>query len=51
MPALIGQTMADMQMIENRAKKDDDDDDKKTEIPMPNPMVRTYNPNAYAGSP
>ena len=51
MPALIGQTMADMQMIENRAKKDDDDDDKKTEIPMPNPMIRTYNPNPYAGSP
>ena len=49
MPAMIGQTMTDMQMIENRAKKDDDDE--KTEIPMPNPMVRTYNPNAYAGSP
>jgi len=49
MPAMIGQTMTDMQMIENRAKKDDDYE--KTEIPMPNPMVRTYNPNAYAGSP
>ena len=49
MPAMIGQTMTDMQMIENRAAKDDDDE--KTEIPMPNPMIRTYNPNAYAGSP
>ena len=48
MPAMIGQTMTDMQMIENRAAKDDDDE--KTEIPMPNPMIRTYNPNAYAGS-
>ncbi len=49
MPAMIGQTMADMQMIENRAAKDDDDD--KTQIPMPNPMIRSYNPNPYGGSP
>ena len=49
MPAMIGQTMADMQMIENRAAKDDDDDE--TQIPMPNPMVRSYNPNPYGGSP
>lgn len=49
-PAMIGQTMADMQMIENRAAKDDDED-KETTIPMPNPMIRTYNPNPYAGSP
>lgn len=51
MPAMIGQTMAEMQMIENRAAKDDDDEDKETTIPMPNPMIRTYNPNPYAGSP
>lgn len=52
MPAMLGQSMADMQMIENRAaKKDDDDQDKETRPPMPNPMVRTYNPNPYGGSP
>ena len=52
MPAMLGQSMADMQMIENRAaKKDDDDQDKETRPPMPNPMVRTFNPNPYAGSP
>jgi|TARA_R100000030_G_scaffold79532_1_gene62396 hypothetical protein len=52
MPAMLGQSMADMQMIENRAAKDDDDDeDKETRPPMPNPMVRTFNPNPYAGSP
>ena len=52
MPAMLGQSMADMQMIENRAaKKDDDDEDKETRPPMPNPMVRTFNPNPYAGSP
>jgi len=52
MPAMLGQSMADMQMIENRAaKKDGDDEDKETRPPMPNPMVRTYNPNPYGGSP
>ena len=52
MPAMLGQSMADMQMIENRAaKKDGDDEDKETRPPMPNPMVRTFNPNPYAGSP
>lgn len=52
MPAMLGQSMADMQMIENRAaKKDGDDEDKETRPPMPNPMVRSYNPNPYAGSP
>jgi len=52
MPAMLGQSMADMQMIENRAAKDDDDDeDKETRPPMPNPMIRTFNPNPYAGSP
>ena len=51
-PAMLGQSMADMQMIENRAAKDDDDDeDKETRPPMPNPMIRTFNPNPYAGSP
>ncbi len=52
MPAMLGQSMADMQMIENRAaKKDGDDEDKETRPPMPNPMVRSYNPNPYGGSP
>jgi len=47
MPAMIGQTMTDAQMMQeeykNRAEDDDDID-----IPMPNPMVRTYNPDPYA---
>lgn len=47
MPAMIGQTMTDAQMMqqeyENRAADDDDID-----IPMPNPMVRTYNPDPFA---
>jgi len=47
MPAMIGQTMNDAQMMQeqykNRAENDDDID-----IPMPNPMVRTYNPDPYA---
>ena len=47
MPGMIGQTMTDMQMIENRAAKDDADMD--TRPPMPNPMIRTLNPNPYAG--
>ena len=52
MPAMLGQSMTDMQMIENRAaKKDDGDEDKETRPPMPNPMIRTYNPNPYRGSP
>ena len=46
-PAMIGQTMTDAQMMqqeyENRAADDDDID-----IPMPNPMVRTYNPDPFA---
>ena len=52
MPAMLGQSMADMQMIENRAaKKDDGREDKETRPPMPNPMIRTYNPDPYRGSP
>ena len=51
MPAMLGQSMADMQMIENRAADDDEDSDKETRPPMPNPMVRSYNPNPYGGSP
>ena len=51
MPAMLGQSMADMQMIENRAADDGEDDDKETRPPMPNPMVRSYNPNPYGGSP
>ena len=47
MPGMIGQTMTDMQMIENRAAKDDED--TETRPPMPNPMIRTFNPNPYAG--
>ena len=47
MPGMIGQTMTDMQMIENRAAKDDADMD--TRPPLPNPMIRTLNPNPYAG--
>lgn len=47
MPAMIGQTMTDAQMMQeqykNRAADDDDID-----IPMPNPMLRTYNPDPYA---
>jgi len=47
MPGMIGQTMTDMQMIENRAAKDDAGMD--TRPPLPNPMIRTLNPNPYAG--
>ena len=47
MPGMIGQTMTDMQMIENRAAKDDED--TETRPPLPNPMIRTFNPNPYAG--
>ena len=47
MPGMIGQTMTDMQMSENRAAKDDED--TETRPPLPNPMIRTFNPNPYAG--
>ena len=50
MPGMIGQTMTDMQMMqqgyENRAA---DSGDTETRPPLPNPMVRTFNPNPYAG--
>ncbi len=50
MPGMIGQTMTDMQMMqqgyENRAA---DSGDTETRPPMPNPMIRTLNPNPYAG--
>ena len=47
---MIGQTMTDMQMMqqgyENRAA---DSGDTETRPPLPNPMIRTFNPNPYAG--
>ena len=50
MPGMIGQTMTDMQMMQqgykNRAA---DDGDMETRPPLPNPMIRTFNPNPYAG--
>ncbi len=50
MPGMIGQTMTDMQMMqqgyENRAA---DSGDTETRPPLPNPMIRTLNPNPYAG--
>ena len=49
-PGMIGQTMTDMQMMQqgykNRAA---DDEDTETRPPLPNPMIRTFNPNPYAG--
>ena len=50
MPGMISQTMTDMQMMqqgyENRAA---DSGDTETRPPLPNPMIRTFNPNPYAG--
>tara|TARA_R100001463_G_scaffold15086_1_gene39459 strand:+ start:41 stop:1198 length:1158 start_codon:yes stop_codon:yes gene_type:complete len=49
-PGMIGQTMTDMQLMqqgyENRAA---DAGDTETRPPLPNPMIRTLNPNPYAG--
>jgi len=49
-PGMIGQTMTDMQLMQqgykNRAA---DDGDMETRPPLPNPMIRTFNPNPYAG--
>ena len=49
-PGLIGQSMTDMQLMQqgykNRAA---DDGNMETRPPMPNPMIRTLNPNPYAG--
>jgi len=49
-PGMIGQTMTDMQLMqqgyENRAA---DSGDTETRPPLPNPMIRTLNPNPYAG--
>ena len=49
-PGLIGQSMTDMQLMQqgykNRAA---DDGNMETRPPMPNPMIRTFNPNPYAG--
>jgi len=49
-PGMIGQTMTDMQLMqqgyENRAA---DSEDTETRPPLPNPMIRTLNPNPYAG--
>ena len=48
MPAYIGQTMTDYQMMQeeykNRAAEDDDD----TKPPMPRPMQVSYNPDPFA---
>jgi len=48
MPALLGQTMTDAQMMneayKNRAAEDDDD----TKPPMPRPMQVSYNPDPFA---
>ena len=48
MPAMIGQTMTDYQMMQeeykNRAAEDDDD----TKPPMPRPMQVSYNPDPFA---
>ena len=50
MPGMIGQTMTDMQLMqqgyENRAAEKEAN---KGSAPMPNPMIRTLNPNPYAG--
>ena len=52
MPGMIGQSMTDMQMMqqgyENRAAESEAN---KVSAPMPNPMIRTINPNPYGGSP
>jgi hypothetical protein len=49
-PGMIGQTMTDMQLMqqgyENRAAEQEAN---KVSAPMPNPMIRTLNPNPYAG--
>ena len=47
-PAMIGQTMTDAQLMEQQAKKKKDDDDSNPP-PMPRPPIRTYNPNPYGG--
>ena len=50
MPGMIGQTMTDMQLMQqgykNRAAEKEAN---KVSAPMPNPMIRTLNPNPYAG--
>ena len=50
MPGMIGQTMTDMQLMQegykNRAAEEEAN---KVSAPMPNPMIRTLNPNPYAG--
>ena len=47
-PAMIGQTMTDAQMMQEEYKNRAADDDEDTRPPMPNPMVRTQNPDPYA---
>ena len=44
--AFMGQAMTDAQMMQQSGKDDDDDED--TRPPMPNPMMRTYNPDPFA---
>jgi len=48
MPAMIGQTMTDAQMMQEEYKNRAADDGKDTRPPMPNPMVRTLNPDPHA---
>ncbi len=50
MPGMIGQTMTDMQLMQEGYKnRVAEEEASKGSAPMPNPMIRTLNPNPYAG--
>ena len=50
MPGMIGQTMTDMQLMQEGYKnRVAEEEANKGSAPMPNPMIRTLNPNPYAG--
>tara|TARA_R110001599_G_scaffold353315_3_gene591579 strand:- start:1801 stop:2868 length:1068 start_codon:yes stop_codon:yes gene_type:complete len=50
MPGMIGQTMTDMQLMQQGYKnRVAEEEASKGSAPMPNPMIRTLNPNPYAG--
>lgn len=50
MPGMIGQTMTDMQLMQQGYKnRVAEEEANKGSAPMPNPMIRTLNPNPYAG--
>ena len=50
MPGMIGQTMTDMQLAQQEYKnRVAEKEANKVSAPMPNPMIRTFNPNPYAG--